>query len=179
MRLGLAFINAGAQRKAIRAGGGECFSENSSASGRSPTRAEFHTFQRPPERGPAGPQIRLCPGLWAGAFHVASGRHCLVAPTHRDLPIGGDTARSSCAARGDAASRAPASAVLWANVTFHTVFPRCKPFSRLRGRKCRAARRPRPAPAPHSLCLCQHSRRHRGTPRGRGVPARPGGHTGL
>lgn len=97
MRLGLAFINAGTQRKAIRAGGGEYFSENSSASGRSPTRAEFHTFQRLPKHGLVGPQSRLCPGLRAGMFHVASRWwHCT---------IGGITARRSCTAQGDAQAR--------------------------------------------------------------------------
>lgn len=97
MRLGLAFINAGTQRKAIRAGGGEYFSENSSASGRSPTRAEFHTFQRLPKHGLVGPQSRLCPGLRAGMFHVASRWwHCT---------IGGITAHRSCTARGDAQAR--------------------------------------------------------------------------
>lgn len=171
MRLGLAFINAGTQRKAIRAGGGECFSENSSASGRSPTRAEFHTFQLPPEHSPTGPQSRLCPELWAGMFHVASRWwHCLVAPSHQDLPIGGVTARRSCTAWGDAQARCGKLCTSQpgfmgkCHISHSFPFPLCcKPFFHLRGRKCQAPGRLRPAPAPHSLCLCQQSRCRRGT----------------
>lgn len=187
MRLGLAFINAGAQRKAIRAGGGECFSENSSASGRSPTGAEFHTFQQPPEHGPAGPQSRLCPRLRAGMFHVASGWwRCLVAPSHRHLPVGGDTTRSSRTARGDAQARCgnlcTGQLGFMGKCHISHSFPSplcCKPFSHLRRRERRAPHHLRPALASHSLCLCQHSRCRRGTPWGRVVPAHPGGHIGL
>lgn len=63
IRLGLAFINAGAQRKAIRAGGRDSFAENSSAPGRSQAKAEFHTSRMPPKHGQPrqGPESHLCP----------------------------------------------------------------------------------------------------------------------